>query len=222
MRQSLCFAIALCLFGMAGMAVAQRQPDFDPSYIPFNLKPKRLDACNVTIGADRAWEFQQNRSRGADGQTITSYKAQMNSDFWRRHLGLQSRLTVSPYASINLACNAAGLSEGGKVDGLAHFANGLHTAQAKAKGYNVSALRNYAAPGLGTVWYFTALRKGTGKRRGAISDMAFVMTLHRGQLVTARIDLFRTPPSNFRKRHPAGKEHQVTLVTAQTIHGKNQ
>lgn len=220
MRWSLLWKFVFCLGLLPGLLSAQQQPDHDPSHIPFDLRAKRLDACNLSIGADPVWAFQRTRHRGQDGATGTKYEAVMDSAFWIRHLGLQSRLTASPFASVRVSCVPSTLSEGGNLDGLAYYANGFHKSWKKRKNTSVGALRKYTAPGLGTVWYFVSQRKGSGKRRGAITDEVYLTTLHRGQLVTATVNLFRTPPSRFRKRHPAGKEHRITLTTGEVIWGR--
>lgn len=220
MRVSLLWKLVFCLGLLPGLLLAQQQPDHDPSHIPFDLRAKRLDACNLSIGADPVWPFQKGPHKRQDGATGTAYQAVMDSAFWMRHLGLQSRLTATPFASVRVSCVPSSLSEGGKLDGLAYYAGAFHKTWKKRKDTSVGALRKYSAPGLGTVWYFVSQRKGSGKRRGAITDELYLMALHRSQLVNATVSLFRTPPSRFRKRHPAGKEHRITLTTGEVIWGR--
>ncbi|TNF21324.1 MAG: hypothetical protein EP318_07740 [Rhodobacteraceae bacterium] len=219
MRGSLLCNLVLCLGLLAGTASAQRQPDHDPSHIPFDLRAKRLDACNLSIGADPSWSFTRTPYRGQDGPTGAKYKAVLDTEFWVRHLGLQSRLTAAPYAAVSVTCAPTKTKEGDKY-GLGFYAGGFHKAWKKRKDTTVGALRHYTAPGLGTVWYFVSQRKGSGKRRGAVTDEVYLMALHRGQLVNATVTLFRTPPSRFRKPHPAGREQRITLTTGEVIWGR--
>jgi len=215
------FLIWLVALGVTLTATAQAQsvPVYDPSLLPMQLVQTRVDACGLALGADPVWPTRPVRDTAPDGSAIRGTSFVVNGAFWDARGNPASAFVVHPFFSLTVSCKPTTLTDGGSFDGLAFFADKMHTSS-KERGLKPKRLKKLTAQGLGTVYALqelTRVTSGEVARIGSSLDIVSYFALHRGQLVTIRVTVQREVPDLYVRSVRKGKVVSFTRDDGQTV-----
>mmetsp|Transcript_13496 Transcript_13496/g.21541 ORF Transcript_13496/g.21541 Transcript_13496/m.21541 type:complete len:254 (-) Transcript_13496:2565-3326(-) len=184
--------VLVCVLLLSGAARAQAVVDYDPGFLPQDLRLMTVEACGVQVGADPTWPRSAVREVMSDGKTRVGEEFVLDPDYWKSRGEKPGDFVVNPYFSLSVTCFPTTLSD----KGMKGFADRVHASAKKRANTKPKRIKTFKAEGLGKVYTLRTVTTGrTEAQWGAINDQVSFYAVHKGQLVTVRVYIRRQPPS---------------------------
>lgn len=161
------------------------------SAVPHKLSAKNFSKCGISMGVDRRWDSKINGSN-------YSFSAR---GYWKKYGGMGHKFVVETPIMFDVQCSSSKARDKPNSIYLKVYAEGYRKAANKGNRRS-SRVKTVNYPGLGESKVIYIVRKN---RDGSVSDVAELLSLHKGKVINIRLNIGRTPGRRYSQRFSSGK-----------------